>query len=369
MSTRTLRPFMTAVARHRVQALLALALLTAACTDDAVAPSADPNNGFWRLELNAEAVNLSLAAPWDTFRLVATPRTADGSVMNEAGTVSFISQDTLIVRVDADGLMHAVGFGFAFPVIARMSVGNLTHVDTVLVNSLPVDDPPVLASLSIQPIPPDSAKHATGTSYTERGQYVVTPVALDPIGDPIDGLLVRFASLDPRVATIDPLAGLVMGLVPGYVKFVATTTAYGITLADTLDFTIGQPLVDGVIFGATSRGGFYGLPQFRPVFTRDSIEVTVGTLVAWQNPYNQATDVVFEDPTNVSGAEVFWLCQFYGVSCEGGNIEPFSSDPASGDPTNGTRARIFNTLGTYRYHSTVYPEATGVVVVVPEVLP
>jgi hypothetical protein len=370
MLTRTPRPFMLAATRHRAQVLLGLALLSASgCTDDAIAPPADPNNGYWALELNAVAVNLSTIAPWDTFRLVATPRTANGSPLAGAGTVTFLSHDTLIVRVDPDGLMHAVGFGFGFPIIAEMSVGNLTHVDTVLVNSLPIPDPPVLASFSIQPIPPDSAKHATGTSYTERGQYFVTPVALDANGAPIDGLLVRFSSLDPRVASIDPIAGLVTGLVPGYVKFVAATTAYGITLADTLDFTIGQPLVSAVMFGASSRGEFTGMPQFEPMFNRDSIEVTVGSMVAWQNPYPHLTDIVFEDPANVEGAPLFFLCQFYGISCDGGDIEPFGNDPALGDPSNGTRARVFNTLGTYRYHSSLFPEASGVIVVVPEVLP
>src|SRR5260221_10327275 len=65
--------------------------------------------------------------------------------------------DTSAVRVTAEGLVRAVSTTSGVSVIAELGVGPVRHADTAMVIVTNLSSPPLLASLSIHPVAPDSA--------------------------------------------------------------------------------------------------------------------------------------------------------------------------------------------------------------------
>lgn len=312
--------------------------------DDATAPrpTTDGSRLYWALTLDHRAITLSSTAPYDTLRLAATPRNAAGQALPVVGAVTFTSSDLATVRVDPDGLLHAVAPGTGVTVIAVLQEGNVTHQDTAVVNVTANPNPPVLSGLSMHPVPPDSAKRAAGIGAFAF--YYLWPTrATDENGEPIPDLAMLCTSSDTGVVMVDPTCGgFVLTRRPGHVQLVANATAYGVTKADTLLFTVGQPLQATVWL--QSRLGLG--------------EDTVGTggIVQWQNKTGRAADVTFDDPTNVM--------EDPGCQCGAGNIPPFgSADP--NDMAANVHSRLFPVPGTYRYHSAA-TGGDGVIVVVDE---
>src|SRR5690606_21499055 len=121
--------------------------------------------------------------------------------------------------------------------------GNVRHADTAMVNVTTNPTPLTLASLSIDPIAPDSALWAMAASNTPVEMVLpgvfsgmwslersLTPRALDPIGTPIPGLVIEYASLDPTILRVNRFTGaLTTAGAPGQVQLTARTTAYGVT--------------------------------------------------------------------------------------------------------------------------------------------
>ena len=58
------------------------------CGSDSVAPTptTDVSHFYWSLTLGQHAINLSTVAPYDTVRIAATPRKADGTPLTDAAT-------------------------------------------------------------------------------------------------------------------------------------------------------------------------------------------------------------------------------------------------------------------------------------------
>src|SRR5690606_31567265 len=114
---------------------------------------------FWRLELDQEAINLSLdqsRPEYHTYKLVATPLRLDGSTLPLTGDeqVQFESSDTNRVRVGADGWLTAratTPTSSPVRVVAslRARPGPVTNADTVYVAV--TEDVRPIESFSIQP--------------------------------------------------------------------------------------------------------------------------------------------------------------------------------------------------------------------------
>lgn len=343
--------------RRTALALLAVALpaVALACGDDPVAPlpSGDSAQFYWSLGLHHHAITLSTAAPFDTITLVAIPRTSRGEALADLPTPTFTSGDQDRLQVDADGVVHALRTGDDIEVIATLTVGNVTHADTARVKITADTAPPTLVALSIQPEAGDSAKYALSTGFFAIGKILAARPTTSS-GDVLFGVPVRYESLDYTVATIDPWTGAITAVRTGPVTFVASTTVYGITRADTLPFTIGLPLVG--IVNVRPEAGAAGT-----VFSPSTTTVGVGGTVIWMNPNDRLTDVTFDDPTNVLQDDM--MCAILGV-CGNGQIDAFGSAENQA-PATIMRARRFPLPGDYSYVNTL-SGATGTVHVVDE---
>lgn len=342
---------------HRSNSVvLLLALAVAGCVSDAAyapPPVTDPTKLFWSLTLDHRAVTLSTVAPYDTIQLTATPRTVKGEAITGLPTPTFTSLDLDHVQVSANGLVHAIASGSQSAVVASLSIGNDTHVDTVIVNVTDTTPPPVLSVFTIHPDSGDSAKTAIDDGTTLQWR------AFDPAGNPITGLSVYYATSDSTIATIDRVQGLLNPIRPGHVTLYATATAYGITKADTLPYTIGYPLLVqvNIVPEQNSAGKTVG------VYQQTRLRLGPGATVLFINATAPLTDVTFDNPTNVDQNDQY--CAIAPSLCGGGSIAAFARDPNDSTGVSYIRARQFPVPGTYPFHSTI-SGAKGTIVVMTQ---
>jgi len=308
--------------------------LLVGCGSDPVAPkpAPDPARLYWALTLDHRAVTLSTVAPYDTTQLTATPRSALGTALPESATIVFASTNPQNVQVSSTGLVRALSPGDGTVVTATVTVGGVTRADTAVVNVTATAAPPVLGRFSIHPIPPDSAKRGA-TLFP----YPWPLDAADTNGNPIPDLATACTSSDPTVVRVLPQCGLIFAERPGHAVITASATAYGVTKADTLDFTVGEWLIAAVTISE-------GAGSLR------SATIAIGGTVLWFNQTNQPIDITFSDSADV--AQDFVLCQ-----CGSGNIR--------GLQPGGLAGRAFPVPGSYLYNS-VAAQASGAIIVVNE---
>ncbi len=339
-----------ALSSDRMVAVLALAV--AACATDtpyAPPPVTDPTKLYWSLTLNHRAVTLSTVAPYDTIRLVATPRTIKGLPIAGLPAPTFTSLDLQNVQVSATGLVHVIGTGTQFTVVASLSIGNDTHADTAIFNVTDTTTPPVLSRFTIHPPPGDSAKTASNFPT------LIPSAGIDAAGDTIQNLATYYSTADSSVATIDR-TGVLSPVRPGHVTVYATATAYGITKADTLPYTIGYSLFAVIQIAAepNAAGKIVG------IFTPSTVSLGPGATVVFQNQSAPSTDVTFDDPTHVMQDDA--ACAQHVWWCGSGNIAAFANDPSDTSDTKQLRIRSIPAPGTYKFHSTISGASGSVVV-------
>lgn len=350
------------LARAVLGCLVAVPILVAlGCAGDAAVappPATNVDSLYWALTLDHRAVTLSTVAPYDTIRLTATPRNAHGEPLSGLPAPSFTSLDLDRAQVSADGLVHVIRTGAGVPVVATLVVGNVRHADTVMMNVTSTDTPPALTSFSIHP-------DAIDTVAAAAGEYQSISVrARGADSAQITGLSVYYESLDRTVATIDRSSGLLQPTRPGHVTVIATATAYGITKADTLPVTVGYP-VGGIIINVQPQKDASG--HMVNGFAPSDITVGVGAILFFSNNTGVATDLTFDDPTNV--AQDDRDCAFLPWFCGTGSIDAWARDPNDPTSLSATRARRFPVPGTYTYHSTIFGTTGRIVVVDPRTLP
>ena len=344
-------------ASHRVAALLVIAL--AACGGDPAItppPISDPTTLYWQLTLNVHAVTLSTVAPYDTVRVTATPRTISGTPITGLASPRYTSLDLDRAQVDSTGLVHVIGAGDQVQVVASLEENNILHADTLVLDVTDAAPPPTLVSFTIHPDVGDSAKVAAATTVT------VIARAAEADGTPISDVAVYYTTSDPTIATIDRYTGFLAPNRPGQVTVYATTTTYGVTKADTVQYTIGHPIIIAVnIVSETNVNG-----QVVNGFSPNNMELGPGAVVLFGNPSTVLTDVTFDDPTNVAQADTY--CGFLPSLCGTGNIAAWARDSTDDSGVTGLRARRFPVPGTYTFHSTIFG-TTGTIVIADEHTP
>ena len=366
--------------RHHAVALAGGAvLLTALGCGNPISPErslppTDAAHLYWTLTLSHHAITLSTVAPYDTLHVSVTPRDANGGALPLTGVVTFFSSDARSVRVDSSGLLRAIAPSPGVPVIATLTTGNQILVDTAIVIITADSAPAPITNLSIHPIPPDSATMALGFLFNNLSLPLR---ATDASGSPVTGIAMAVTSSDTTVAQICGVnpdvvqvcaAGLGTNGHPGRVRVIATTTTYGVTVADTVVVTVTMPLFTWVELKSHSVAiGSAVTPSFGP----SSITVAPGATVLWINAGiigspRQQVDVTFDDSANVVAADTTYLnCHVLGFPATGsgtGNIAAFGDTSTTTVSAQGCRARRFNVASTYHYHS-VLTGATGTVVV------
>jgi hypothetical protein len=339
-------------ARNLAAATLVMAVASCASDSTAPVPAADASRLFWAVVLDQHAVTLSTVPPYDTFQLRATARSSSGAVLEDAPAPRFISTDVGRVQVDGAGVLHAVRPGTNVVVIAVDTVDDIVHADTVRVTVTTDAAPPVLATLAFPLM--DSTKFALGgTLLFGDSPGPLTVQASDAAGNAITALAVHYASSDPRIATIDPVAGVPTLRQPGSVTFTASATGYGVTKAATLPFTVGLPVNLAANITQTVVGGDSVITVSSPA------TIAVGGTIVWLNNTSVPTAITFEDPASALQDDL--LCQALTVLCGNGNIDAFVFH--TGDFDLAMRARQFRAPGTYRYH---IGDFTGTIIVKQE---
>jgi plastocyanin len=338
------------------RALVLLCLLGCAAEDVAAPkPTADAFGLYWSLTLDQHAIMLSTVAPHDTVRLTATPRDASGASLTDAPAIIFHSTDPERLQVDADGLVRALETGIGPGIIASLSIDGVTHTDTAFVRVTGDSAPPVLDTFSIHPGPADSTIwHANALSSSDFfGPKRIAVTARDTNGVDIPNIAVEFRSADTTIATIDQ-SGYLRGVRPGTVAIMASTSAFGVSMADTVVYTITNPTAQIVHIDPASPATS-GQDAASPPFAPSEVTIAAGGHVLWLNSTGRDVDVVFDDPANVT--EDSTMC-----FCGSGNMEAFGDTTGVG--FDGLRSRRFRVAGTYHYHSTI-TGATGTVTVAP----
>jgi hypothetical protein len=369
--------------------------LALACESDNLKPEPveEDDRLYWSLELNHRAVTLGLpGSGYDTLTLVAIPRNFRGEPLAGFSAPTYVSKSTDLVTVTDDGQLHALSASTTPAwVVATVTAGNVKHSDSVQIR---VMDPPIgLASFSVHPVAPDSAKEAVNTDLLAISPKLLQVHATDANGALVTGLPVSFHSSDPTVASIDRVTGGITGLRTGPVTFYASTTAFGVAKADTVPYQIGRPLYYDIIINY-----FTPADGAAPYFFFEPSEITVGTGALIRMGINfpgtiintvKNIDIVFtgDNQSNVlpSDASVlrnrstmFIFCTgnpFFGIpptatNCAvGGNIEGSGTIGGSERPVSLMSYRVFSAPGVYEFHSTRLGGISGRIIVVDDEAP
>lgn len=397
--------------RHWGLRLSCLALMLAlsfalACGGDHLNPTplAKPEELFWNLELNVHAVTLTTPANplYDTLTLAATARNYAGDVLAEVSAPQYTTSDESKVLVTSEGTLVAVAPtppGQSVIVITTLTVDGVTHQDRVFVKVVANTAPPVLASLSIHPVPPDSAKRSLYDQSTVDAVYKIDFAGLllpparatDADGQPMTDLVVAFSVSDPSIASFatsfnydDPVGqGFQIPFIAnriGEVTFYASATAFGVTKVDTLPYQIGWPLGQVMVVNSLANlgpGNFFTTSNGRQI---TEITIGAGGFVGWRTTNNffgtptpLETDIVFDEPTNVrplDTASQLMNPDYYPDMCNGpglfGTVDGCSTGGNFVLPANEKAAayRVFPVPGVYEYQNALNG-ARGRVVVMP----
>lgn len=328
---------------------------------------------YWALTLDHDAAVLSTASPYDTLRITATPRDGTGRPLGGLGLVTYHSDNPQQIAVDSTGLVRALGVGEGLAVVAELAAGGTVHSDTLFVTITNDPAPPAFADLSIRPSAPDSTKWAvngdgsmlfiqpTGDSFSLPFK-VVSPFGTDVNGQLIPGVPATYASSDPKVALVDGVNGGTLMVLfpkkPGRTMVTASTTAYGVKLADTVEFTITMPVVTVVKIQRRQGSG-------EITFSPREVVVSPGGTVIWVNTTGEPVDIAFDNAGAV-GAHGLPSCAAGGVVDPGGtgDVPAFGEPLAPNAPLSAAncRSRGFAVPGVYPYRSAL-TGATGRVVV------
>lgn len=348
------------------RSVLLLALLLGCGSDDVVDPTGSDAQVYWSLDLNHQAITLALATELDTLSLIATPRAPDGAAIEGLGMTAFTTTNSDVVSIDANGLLTAKAATAGVMIVASLTAQGVTHTDTAMV--MVSEDPGAnrLGTFSIQPVDGDSAKFALGGTYTEAFRNL-TPTLLDTDGNPLEGVPVKYESLDPTVGFIDPFSGTITGIRPGYFTIVATTIVYGETFTDSLRYRIGYPaVVKPKMFGKRYAYVTYTVGTILPAVMK------VGTGAVMELEYSMGSDgykadIAFEDPSIAEAVPEQYSCVNYELACdEAGDIEPYGPPNPLVDYNDydkyRLRARRLTQPGTYQLTSSWGTTATIIVV-------
>jgi hypothetical protein len=323
----------------------------------------------WVMSLNAHAITMDTAAPYNTFKLTAVPRTIDGSVLSGASGVTFTSLDSS-VRVSDSGLLTARKVGTNVKVIATTVYGGVRIADTATINVTAVSNPPSFRTLHFQvpagdtPTLPPPNGLANQLYYASKKTLEVG--ARDAAGVQIPNSIVALSlsnssqvtfSFSPAVkvlrtttmgSKIDVVAqSLSLPRVP--VTVYASATVYGVTMQDSLQLLLSNPLffIYTVTKAASSSTTSTTTPSYTLLPYRTDT-IGVGGWVWWINHTASADslDIVFDNPADVSADPV--------LNSGSGDIGPFPGDPdpaQAPDFTQFLRSRHFLQAGEFPWHS------------------
>lgn len=226
--------------RHNVSRTLlfagcAIASIVGCRGDSATAVNADGAHVFWSLANSPGAAALAVGG---TLQIVATPLYPTGDSIPGLPTASFTSLDPSRVTVSSTGLVTGVAVtNNPVAVVSTLTSNGITNTDTTMVAVTATRSP--VASILIQPAFAGTLSGDTLNEAYQAFDFVFTTV-LDSMGNPVSGVAVKVTVLDPSIANL--FDGELIAQAVGSTKIVASTNAYGISVADTVILVIGNPM-------------------------------------------------------------------------------------------------------------------------------
>jgi hypothetical protein len=199
---------------HRIRiAATAAALFLAACGGDSVSPGSTTNPpppppqpaAIKSIELAPATASVVVGL---TKALAATPRDANGTALT-GRALTWTSSATAVAAVDANGVVTGIAAGTA--TISAASDG-VTGTAGITVTA-PVVSVPV-ATVTVGPT------LDTLEAYDPRSMQAVLRDASNNV---LNGRVVRWATSNPAIATIDSVTGVLLGLDRGTVTITATS--------------------------------------------------------------------------------------------------------------------------------------------------
>jgi hypothetical protein len=324
---------------------------------DPVVPYLPPDNVFWQLEINYPAINLAVAAPYNTVHLEAIPMNARGVPLSEwSGTIQWQVLDTANLRIDSDGNLQALGTGTNMRVIAAIQINGVTRSDTAYVRVTATPPASPVKSISIQP-PFDEAYQIP------MGEFdMIFPTIQTEAGGTLSGLQVGYRSADSSIVSISNEGATDALMTPndrGETWVYGETYAYGVHVIDSARVRVLPYLLRVIDIVMTA-------PNRISVFP-DSVTVITGGSVFWRDyeerwHTNPAPAIIFSDPSKASRS---FIAEFLGIQPAGdeGNIP---SRPSVRPPFQNRYfgVRDFMEPGVYTYK--VGPDSVRGVIVVQD---
>ena len=360
------------------------------------------------LQLNQHAITMSVVAPYNTVQLQATPLTAAGVPVTDAGAVQYhvIGSDTSLV-VSSTGLLTAKAptyqnafadfpLGYDMPVsgvVASLTLQGVTLADTALVLITNVTPASPLATLSIQPPADSMAAYQSGawlspSTLDGYGQSqsiarLLNVTQLDAAGEPIINELVHVTSSDVNAAftSSNDFSSYSLRCVTGVkpnspVTFYTQTLYYGVARSDSLRVRVGyRHTATLVAYQRTPYGSLTPQLYWWPT----AIDVSAPVELDFENNFaDLAVDVVFDESADVQEDTIrkdFY--ESYGLKRQktlgAGNIAAYVYDTVGAGVACGTamydgttnaadstcnlsyvtqqRWRMISKPGTYTYHT------------------
>lgn len=248
-----------------------------------------------------------------TEQLSVVGLTLDGKVIPTLDSVKYKSLDLTTLTVDANGLVTALratttnASSGAVPVQIQATVyaGGVTRTASAYISVTATRLP--VASLDI---------HSGVTSIPLGTTNFIKPVFKDSSGNDLSDAGIYATRVFPAGAAVANVViwnGLVQPYGLGQYWLYATTTAYGITLSDSVlltfgnrtaltvyfinDFTTSQPII--YMNGFTAHTQFY---------------LGAGAVVTFTNQFSYPVAVTFDDSTHVTGGNIASLAAFASVT-------------------------------------------------------
>ncbi len=211
------------------------------CYDYAVIqPTTQTDEFYWELTADHRAVVLSMTEPHNTFQLTATPYNVEGGeisldTLREAPQTIWESADTLAVRVSPTGVITAAKVASRINVYATMTIGEVTHRDTIWVGVTPTA-PSTLDSFVV-------SAPAGKNTVAAGGTLTLSTRAKLADGQVLAGVPVSYRASNRWLAEFKGSPGMLTGIVPDdSIYAYAATTVYGVTRRDSLFLYTGLPL-------------------------------------------------------------------------------------------------------------------------------
>lgn len=211
------------------------------CYDyDVIHPTTQKDEFYWELKADHRAVLLSMTQPYNSLQLTVKPYNVEGGelsldTLHEAPQTIWESADTLAVRVSQAGMITAEKVASRVNVYATMTIGDVTHRDTIWVGVTPTASSTLDSFVVSAPVGKNTVAAGGILALSARAKLAN--------GQILEGVPVSYRSSNRWLADFKGAPGVLSGIAPvDSIYAYGTTTVYGVTRRDSVFLYTGLPL-------------------------------------------------------------------------------------------------------------------------------